>query len=152
MKNVKFALLVVAVMGCLISGCTNRDAPKQKIDNDGLTPVVVNNTWELLTIRELDAIMKADTDKPAVLELKEDGTFNMATGCGELSGTFTLDGNIVAFEVMLATTVITCSDTQVEQALAVENIMQYATRYGIEGDELVVAIDDNRDAMFKLKP
>ena len=122
----------------------------QKIDDGGLiVPVVANTAWELLAIRDYDALLAADLDSPAVLELKEDGTFHMTTGCGELAGTYTLDGEAISFEVQMITAVENCSELQVQQALAVENLLMNATSHSVEEETLTIAIDGNNDARFE---
>ena len=121
----------------------------QPIDDGGLTLPIEDTAWKLLAIRDFDALLAADMDSPAIIEFKADGTFHMSTGCGEMGGIYTLDGETISFEVQMTTVVADCTEIQVAQALAIESLMQDVTSYSISGETLTLSIDENNDAKFE---
>jgi heat shock protein HslJ len=99
--------------------------------------------------------MVADETSSAVLEFKEVGSFHMTTGCGELAGNYVLDAsdeNAITFEVMMTTLVEGCTDAQVRQGLAVEDLIMKSTSFSVDSDSLTIAIDSDHDATFSFQP
>jgi|GEM_PF-1259878 len=119
----------------------------QMIDEGGLF-ALEDTVWELMAVRALDALTAADTDRPAIVTFNTDGTFHVNTGCGELAGSYSVDGDTISFEVQMTTAMADCSEIQVGQGLAIENLIQNATNFSIEGGTLTLAIDDDNDANF----
>ena len=117
---------------------------------DGLAENIEGTAWELLVIRDFDALMEADMENRAVIEFNDDGTFHMSTGCGQLGGIYTLDGENITFEVQMTTLAADCGDDLVAQALIIEEFLPSVTGYNIDEGEgtLTLSIDDDHDATF----
>ena len=164
-KSLFSVLITIMTISLVMMGCVpieqlaiddggQTSEGKQIIDEGGLVATLADTTWELAVIREFDALLLAVTDSPAVIEFKANGAFTAMTGCGEVAGNYTLDaGDLesISFEAMVTTSVASCTDDQVAQGLAMENLIQNAIRYSIEDETLTIAIDDNNDAKFELK-
>ena len=160
-KNTITLLTFIAIVLMLVACSSETQSPiddggltveeEQPIDDGGLVaPVGVEDTaWKLLAIRDFDAQIAADMDSTAIIEFKADGTFHMSTGCGEMGGIYTLDGETISFEVQMTTVVADCTEIQVAQALAIESLMQDVTSYSTSGETLTLSIDENNDAKFE---
>ena len=160
-KNTITLLTFIAIVLMLVACSSETQSPiddggltveeEQPIDDGGLVaPVGVEDTaWKLLAIRDFDALIAADMDSTAIIEFKADGTFHMSTGCGEMGGSYTIDGETISFEVAMTTSAADCTELQVAQALAVESLMQDVTSYSISDETLTLSVDENNDAKFE---
>ena len=141
MNMLKLVALTVIIVVISMSAVFAQDSESMS--------TIENTAWELLVIRDFDALLAADMDNPAIIEFNDDGTFHMSTGCGQLGGTYTLDGENITFEVQMTTLAADCGDDQVAQALVIEEFLPDVTRYSIDEETLTLAIDGRSRCNFQ---
>jgi len=89
----------------------------------------------------VDSTTPAVPDVDATLVFGEDGTLAGSTGCNELGGTYTVEGDQITF-VQIVSTLILCPDLQMAQEEAMLRVLMETASFNIEGDTLTITNDD----------
>jgi len=88
----------------------------------------------------VDSTTPAVPDVEATLIFGEDGTLAGSTGCNELNGEYTVEGDQITFG-QIVSTLILCPDLQMAQEDAMLRVFAGTASFKIEGDTLTIAKD-----------
>ncbi len=123
--------------------------PPPSIPEKKVTPVLklplIDATWQLESYPVNGVSQQALPDHPAILIL-QDGKFSGNTGCNGLSGTYTIQGDAIHFELGPMTMRACLEDVADQEAAYLAGLQQAAT-YRIEGGKLMF-FDDQGDLLL----
>lgn len=123
-------LLILFIICITVSACTSKENTR---------PLV--GSWRLTAYGPVDSTTPAVPDVDATLVFGEDGTLAGSTGCNELGGTYTVEGDQITF-VQIVSTLILCPDLQMAQEEAMLRVLMETASFNIEGDTLTITNDD----------
>ncbi len=123
--------------------------PPPSIPEKKVTPVrklpLIDTTWQLESYPINGVSQQALPDHPATLTL-QDGKFSGNTGCNGLSGTYTIQGDAIHFELG-PMTMRACLEEVADQEAAYLAGLKQAAAYRIEGGKLML-FDDQGDLLL----
>ena len=80
-------------------------------------------------------------DVEAILSFGADGTLAGSTGCNQLGGDYTVEGDQITFG-QIVSTLIACPDLQMAQEEAMYQVLMQTASFNIEGDTLTIIKND----------
>jgi heat shock protein HslJ len=104
-------------------------------------PASLTGAWKLVSFRESDVLSLALADVEAGLTFNEDGTFTGTAGCNEFEGSYTVEGDQIAFKDVVSTLML-CDTPLMEQEEAVQLILADTATYEIDGSSLTITNGD----------
>jgi heat shock protein HslJ len=93
--------------------------------------------WTLTSYGTTETQSSALADVEATLTFNEDGTLVGTSGCNEFSGTYTVDGNEIAFSEIISTLML-CDTPLMGQEEAMYQMLSELTAYRIEANTLSI--------------
>lgn len=93
--------------------------------------------WKLISYGTTETQSPALADVEAGLTFNEDGTVSGTSGCNEFGGTYSVDGNEIAFQEIVSTLML-CDTPIMEQEEAMSQMLSDSTAYSIEGNTLSI--------------
>lgn len=93
--------------------------------------------WRLAAYGPVDSPTPAVPDVDATLTLGEDGSLTGSTGCNELGGEYTVEGDQIAFRQVVSTLIL-CPDLQMAQEEAMLQVLSDTATFNIEGNTLTI--------------
>ena len=122
-------LLILFLICLAISACASEENTR---------PLV--GSWRLTAYGPVDSTTPAVPDVDATLIFGEDGTLAGSTGCNELGGEYTVEGDQLTFG-QIVSTLIACPDLQMAQEEVIYQVLQDTASFNIEGDTLTITKD-----------
>jgi heat shock protein HslJ len=89
----------------------------------------------------VDSPIPAVPDADATLTFGEDGTLTGTTGCNQLGGDYTVEGDQITFGPIVST-LIACPDLQMAQEDAMHQVLMDTATLNIEGNTLTIINND----------
>jgi heat shock protein HslJ len=121
---------VILFMICLtVSSCASRENTR---------PLV--GSWRLTAYGPVDSTTPAVPDAEATLIFGEDGTLSGSTGCNDLGGDYTIEGDQIRLGQIVSTLTL-CPDLQMAQEEAMLRVLTETAPFKIEGDTLTITKD-----------
>lgn len=144
------------VIGCKRSKGSEASTPQNAVATESsvteegalLPPGLEKTAWKLLVIRDGDALVEALADSPAQIDL-DNGKFNASTGCGMVAGTYAVSGNKITFNVEMTTMMADCSEQQMQQGLAFEEVLNAATKFYLDNANLTLVLENSSTATLE---
>lgn len=127
MKKYRLILFIICLA---VSACASQENTR---------PLV--GSWRLTAYGPVDSTTPAVPDLDATLIFGEDGTLAGSTGCNELAGDYTVEGDQIMFG-RIVSTLILCPDLQMAQEEAMLRVLMETASFNIEGDTLTITKND----------
>lgn len=93
--------------------------------------------WMLTSYGPRESLSSALEDVEAGITFNEDGTITGTSGCNEFGGSYTVDGNEIAFEEITSTLKL-CDTPLMGQEEAMYQILSETTAFQVEGNTLTI--------------
>ena len=123
--------LLVPLLICLaISACASKENGRSLV-----------GSWRLTAYGPVDSPTPAVPEVDATLTFGEDGTLTGTTGCNQLGGDYTVEGDQITFGPIVST-LIACPDLQMAQEDAIHQVLMDTASFNIEGDTLTIIKND----------
>jgi len=94
-------------------------------------------TWKLTSYGTTDTLSSALADVEAGVTFNEDGTVTGTSGCNEFGGSYTVDGNEIAFNEIISTLML-CDTPIMSQEEAMYQVLSETVAFQIEGNMLTI--------------
>jgi len=127
---VKKYLLILFVISLAISACIAKQPSAS-----------LAGSWKLISYGTASAPTPAVANVEAGLTFKEDGTVTGNSGCNGFGGSYTVDGDRVAFKDIVST-LMACDDPRMAQEEAVHKVLTDTAAFKIEGNTLTLTNND----------
>jgi heat shock protein HslJ len=131
---VKKYLLILFVTALAISACTTNATATE-------SPASLAGAWKLTAYGPAAATTPAVPDTEAGLTFNEDGTVTGNSGCNGLGGTYTVEGDQITFSEIVST-LMACDDPRIVQENSVQQVLNGAATFKIEGNTLTLTNSD----------
>ena len=123
-------LLILFIICLMVSACASKENTRSLV-----------GSWRLTAYGPVDSTTPAVPDVDAFLIFGEDGTLAGNTGCNELGGDYTVEGDQITFGQIVSTR-IACPDLQMAQEEAMLRVLMETASFNIEGDTLTITKND----------
>jgi len=130
---VKKYLLILFVIALALSACTAEATEEPSASLVG--------AWTLTAYGPAGATTPAVPDTEAGLTFNEDGTVTGDSGCNGLGGSYTVEGDQITFSEIVST-LMACDDPRMVQENAVQQVLNGAATFKIEGNTLTLTNSD----------
>ena len=94
-------------------------------------------TWRLTSYGPRESLSSALEDVEAFVTFNEDGTVTGTSGCNEFGGSYTVDGNEIAFEEIISTLML-CDTPLMGQEEAMYQVLSETVAFQVEGNTLTI--------------
>jgi heat shock protein HslJ len=94
-------------------------------------------TWRLTSYGPRETLSSALENVEAFVTFNEDGTLTGTSGCNEFGGSYTVDGNEIAFDEITSTLML-CDTPIMGQEEAMYQLLSETTAFQIEGNTLTI--------------
>ena len=121
--------LILFMIWLTVSSCASRENTR---------PLV--GSWRLTAYGPVDSTTPAVPDVEATLIFGEDGTLSGSTGCNDLGGDYTVEGDQITLGQTVSTLIL-CPDLQMAQEEAMLRVLTETAPFKIEGDTLTITKD-----------
>lgn len=122
-------LLILFLICLAVSACASEENTRPLI-----------RSWRLTAYGPVDSTTPAVPDVDATLIFGEDGTLAGSTGCNELGGEYTVEGDQITFR-QIVSTLIACPDLQMAQEEVIYQVLHDTASFNIEDDTLTITKD-----------
>jgi len=111
-------------------------------------PALKETHWNLIELNG-DPVTAASAESQPYIYLHSEGDkLSGSGGCNRLFGSFDLSGNSLQFH-SVASTRMACADNSMEHEPALLEALKLVSSYRIEGDTLILRVDDRVLARFR---
>jgi heat shock protein HslJ len=139
MNKIIFSLSICAGM-LILAACTS--LASQPGGGGDLTGKV----WALTELKGMPPVAGAGISA----EFSSDGNVSGSAGCNRYSGTYTVSGNSITISSSMATTMMMCDESVMEQETAYLKALAEAKTYAVNGDQLTLTDADKTSlAIYK---
>jgi heat shock protein HslJ len=126
---VKKYLLILLMICLMVSACVSKENGKSLV-----------GSWKLIAYGSVDSPAPAVPDVEAILTFGAEGILAGSTGCNQIGGDYTVEGDQIVFG-QIVSTLIACPDLQMAQEEAMYQVLMDTASFKIEGDMLTITKD-----------
>lgn len=110
--------------------------------------VLTGTQWRLVSFGDADTETAVIEDSEVTIVFEEDGQVNGSGGCNSFGSTYEVDGDTIAFALIISTK-MACADAGImEQEQAYFDALQAAKRYEMLSGQLIIEYGDEQRLVF----